>query len=61
MKFAEYILKKSESPIYTWVVFLLTICESIFLFVPPEVFMTPPIIATKRRALHGCMILLACG
>ena len=51
MKFAEYILKKSESPIYTWVVFLLTICESIFLFVPPEVFMTPPIIANKRRAL----------
>lgn len=51
MKFAEYILKKSESPIYTWIVFLLTICESIFLFVPPEVFMTPPIIANKRRAL----------
>lgn len=51
MKFAEYILKKSESPIYTWIVFLLTICESIFLFVPPEVFMTPPIIANKKRAL----------
>lgn len=51
MKFAEYILKKSESPIYTWIVFLLTICESIFLFVPPEVFVTPPIIANKRRAL----------
>ena len=51
MKFAEYILKKSESPIHTWIVFLLTICESIFLFVPPEVFMTPPIIANKRRAL----------
>lgn len=51
MKFAEYILKKSESPAYAWIVFLLTICESIFLFVPPEVFMTPPIIANKRRAL----------
>lgn len=51
MKFAEYILKKSESPAYAWMVFFLTICESIFLFVPPEVFMTPPIIANKKRAL----------
>lgn len=51
MKFAEYILKKSESPAYAWIVFFLTICESIFLFVPPEIFMTPPIIANKRRAL----------
>lgn len=51
MKFAEYILKKSESPAYAWIVFFLTICESVFLFVPPEVFMTPPIIANKRRAL----------
>ncbi len=51
MKFAEYILKKSESPTYAWIVFLLTICESIFLFIPPEVFMTPPIIANKKRAL----------
>ncbi len=51
MKFAEYILKKSESPIYSWIVFLLTICESVFLFVPPEVFMTPPIIANKNRAV----------
>lgn len=51
MKFAEYILKKSESPAYAWIVFFLTICESIFLFVPPEVFMTPPIIANKKRAL----------
>ena len=51
MKFSEYILKKSESRAYSWVVFLLTICESIFLFIPPEVFMTPPIIANNRRAL----------
>ncbi len=51
MKFAEYILKKSESPAYAWIVFYLTICESVFLFVPPEVFMTPPIIANKKRAL----------
>ena len=51
MKFSEYILTKSESRAYSWIVFLLTICESIFLFIPPEVFMTPPIIANKRRAI----------
>ncbi len=51
MKFSEYILQKSESRTYSWIVFLLTICESIFLFIPPEVFMTPPIIANKKRAL----------
>lgn len=51
MKFSEYILQKSESRVYSWIVFLLTICESIFLFIPPEVFMTPPIIANKRRAV----------
>ena len=50
MKFAEYILNKSESRAYSWIVFILTICESIFLFIPPEVFMTPPIIANKKRA-----------
>ena len=51
MKFSEYILKKSESRAYSWIVFLLTICESIFLFIPPEIFMTPPIIANKKRAV----------
>lgn len=51
MKFSEFILKKSESRGYSWLVFFMTICESIFLFIPPEVFMTPPIIANKRRAL----------
>ena len=51
MKFAEYILSKSESRAYAWIVFILTICESIFLFIPPEVFMTPPIIANKKRAI----------
>ena len=51
MKFSEYVLHKSESRGYSWIVFLLTICESIFLFIPPEVFMTPPIIANKKRAL----------
>ena len=52
MKFAEYILNKSEIRAYSWIVFILTICESIFLFIPPEVFMTPPIIANKKRAVH---------
>ena len=51
MKFSEYILNKAESRTYSWIVFLLTICESIFLFIPPEVFMTPPIIANKKRAI----------
>ena len=51
MKFADYILNKSESRAYSWIVFILTICESIFLFIPPEVFMTPAIIATKKRAV----------
>lgn len=51
MKFSEYILHKAESRAYSWIVFLLTICESIFLFIPPEVFMTPPIIANKKRAI----------
>ena len=50
MKFSEFILQKSESRLYSWVVFLMTVFESIFLFIPPEVFMTPPIIANKRRA-----------
>ena len=36
---------------FSELVFFLTICESIFLFIPPEVFMTPPIIANKKRAV----------
>lgn len=51
MKLIESMLKKSEHPAYAILVFVLTICESIFLFIPPEVFMTPPIIANRRRAL----------
>jgi membrane protein YqaA with SNARE-associated domain len=51
MKLQEYLLKKSGSPAFAWIVFLLTVCESIFLFIPPEVFMTPPIVADKKRAL----------
>lgn len=51
MKCAECILSQAEKPYYTAIVFLMTVCESIFLFVPPEVFMTPAIIANKKRAV----------
>ncbi len=50
MKLSEYLLSRAETKTYTWFVFLMTVCESIFLFIPPEVFMTPPIIANKKRA-----------
>lgn len=51
MKVSEYLLSRAETRGYTWLVFLMTVCESIFLFIPPEVFMTPPIIANKKRAI----------
>jgi membrane protein YqaA with SNARE-associated domain len=50
-KLVDYVLKYSGHPAFAWIVFFLTICESIFLFVPPEVFMTPPIVANKKQAL----------
>ena len=55
MKFAERILAQAEKPYYTAIVFLMTVCESIFLFIPPEVFMTPAIIANKKRAFPVVM------
>jgi len=51
MKLINSILKKSASPAFSWIVFALTVCESIFLFIPPEVFITPPIVADKKRAV----------
>ncbi len=51
MKLVNKILDQSAKPWYAWLVFLMTVCESIFLFIPPEVFMTPPIIANKKRAI----------
>ena len=51
MKLQNYLLKKSDHPIVLWAVFFLTVCESIFLFVPPEVFMTPPIVSNKKKAV----------
>ena len=50
MKLVNKILEQSSKPWYSWLVFLMTVCESIFLFIPPEVFMTPAIIAEKKRA-----------
>ena len=51
MKFIECVLHQAEKPYYTAIVFLMTVFESIFLFVPPEVFMTPAIVANRRRAI----------
>ena len=50
MKLITRILDKSSQPWYSWVVFVMTVFESIFLFIPPEVFMTPAIVANKKRA-----------
>ena len=50
MKLINKILEKSSEPWYSAVVFFMTVCESIFLFIPPEVFMTPAIVADKKRA-----------
>lgn len=50
MKVVDYLLSRAAHPMYGWVVFFMTICESTFLFIPPEVFMTPAIVADRRRA-----------
>lgn len=50
MKIINKILDQSAKPWYPWIVFFMTVCESIFLFIPPEVFMTPAIVAKKERA-----------
>lgn len=49
MKLINKILEQSTKPWYAGIVFAMTVCESIFLFVPPEVFMTPAIVADKKR------------
>ena len=51
MKLVNKILDYSAKPWYAWVVFVMTIFESIFLFIPPEVFMTPAIVSDKKRAV----------
>jgi membrane protein YqaA with SNARE-associated domain len=51
MRLQDYLLKKADSAAALWLVFFGTLCDSIFLFVPPEVFIAPPIVANKKRAL----------
>lgn len=51
MKLISKILDKSAQPWYSWIVFIMTMFESVFLFIPPEVFMTPAIIANKKRVI----------
>ena len=51
MKLINKVLDQSARPWYAWLVFFMTICESIFLFIPPEVFMTPAIVSDKKRAI----------
>ncbi len=51
MKCVDCLLSKAETRGYWWVVFIMTVFESVFLFIPPEVFMTPAIVANKKRAL----------
>jgi membrane protein YqaA with SNARE-associated domain len=51
MKIQDYLFKGAAKKSMAWVVFFLTVCESVFLFIPTEVFMTPPIIANKKNAL----------
>ncbi|MDR2770064.1 MAG: VTT domain-containing protein [Rickettsiales bacterium] len=50
MKLQDRLLKISAKPQMFWIVMGLTVCESVFLFVPTEVFMTPPIVAKKKNA-----------
>lgn len=50
MKLVQKILDNAAKPWYSWAVFTMTVFESIFLFIPPEVFMTPAIVADKKRA-----------
>ncbi|MDR1027704.1 MAG: VTT domain-containing protein [Rickettsiales bacterium] len=52
MKLQTYLFRKAENTrAMFWVVLFLTMCESVFLFIPTEVFMTPPIVANKKSAL----------
>lgn len=51
MKLENYLLKKADSTFALFAIFFLTLCESVFLFIPPEVFMTPTIVANKKRAV----------
>ncbi len=49
MKLQTWLFKQADKPIALFAVFFLTVCESVFLFIPPEVFMTPPIISNRKN------------
>ncbi|MFA7187994.1 MAG: VTT domain-containing protein [Alphaproteobacteria bacterium] len=56
MKLQEYLLKKADSIGALWLVFFGTLCDSVFLFIPPEVYMAPPIVANKKRAVPAVVM-----
>ena len=52
MKLQAYLFRRAENTrAMFWVVLVLTMCESVFLFIPTDVFMTPPIVANKKSAM----------
>jgi len=55
VKLQDYLFKQADKPAALWLVFFLTMCDSIFLFIPPEIFMTPPIIANRKKAFRVVM------
>lgn len=53
MKIINKILNKANSKFYSFIIFIMTVCESIFLFIPPEIFITPAIISNKKRTFSA--------
>ncbi len=49
MKIQHWILKQADKRFALLVIFFLTFCESIFLFIPPELFIAPTIVANKKK------------
>ncbi|MDR2685456.1 MAG: VTT domain-containing protein [Rickettsiales bacterium] len=59
-KLKDWLIKNSGSHAALGVVFFMTMCESIFLFIPPEAFIAPPIVSKKRR-VWAVIVLAALG
>ncbi|MDR0448925.1 MAG: VTT domain-containing protein [Rickettsiales bacterium] len=51
MKLKTWLMKNSSHPVALAAVFFLTLAESVFLFIPPEVFITPPIVSDRKKAV----------
>lgn len=49
MNIQNWILKQADKKFAMLFIFFLTFCESIFLFIPPELFIAPTIIANKKK------------